>query len=852
LYVGGWTVVVTGSLALGVLGCSAAGEPSGGPLVAKERLARPAVVRRQPIADPRALGVVVHAPPTAEAAPLTGAAVDARALVITAAGTDAAFSAITTTLQFLGAPYDVLNATTGPALTPDSLATGSHGRYDAVFLDLGGLETPSGSAFTTAEWATLQNYEAAFGVRRVSLYTSPSSMYGLTDVGYVDPSKTPVTLTCTPAGSTTFVGTNCQNPIVMTDGWAYPAAVSSTDGSNTPLLVDASGNVYGVIRQYTDGREALALTFAQATYLTPYLQLAYGLVNWATRGLFIGERHVYAVPQIDDLFLASTIFTGGPPYRINGADLQALADWQSGMRAQPQFAALRLAWACNGAGSQSMPGDPLTARAIALGPTFAYINHSWDHPILDGLSYADVLTEFSRNDTFLRSLGLSPYATLNAVTPSISGLGSADAMRAIHDAGIRQIVSDTSVMGEGNPSPNAGMPNALEPSVLEMPRIPTNLFFDVSQPAEWIPEYEKLVTGGAAVDYPTMIGQTSDSLLDDLLAGNNDSWMFHQANARDYDGQGHSLLSDLLTATLDKYAAAATFPIVSPTMDDLATRVANRTTFNASGVTATITPTASMTVTVAEAATVPVTGLCTPGAESYAGQTISYLPLAAGASVTLSLTDCNPGYGTGGTTGSGGAMGSGGATGAAGGTTGTGGATGAGGTSGATGGASGTTGIAGADGSGAASGASGSTGGTEATGAGGAAGTSGGTTGAGGSSPAGTGGAPMPTGAGGAAGGQGGAGEETGAGGLGLDAGPPGAGPDGGVPPTGAGGIAAGDASAPPPFSPGAGCNCSTTTASPSPGAAVLFVGAIGFVLRRRRGRGDRQRPPRSSFLASA
>ena len=73
-----------------------------------------------------------------------------------------------------------------------------------------------------------------------------------------------------------------------------------------------------------------------------------------------------------------------------------------------------------------------------------------------------------------------------------------------------------------------------------------------------------------------MIDQTSDSLLRDLLEGNNDPWMFHQANTRDYDGGGHSLLSDLLTATFDKYAAVATLPIVSPTMDDLAARVINR------------------------------------------------------------------------------------------------------------------------------------------------------------------------------------------------------------------------------------------------------------------------------------
>ena len=98
----------------------------------------------------------------------------------------------------------------------------------------------------------------------------------------------------------------------------------------------------------------------------PYLQLAYGLVSWATRGLFVGERHVYAVPQIDDLFLASTIYTGGT-YRITDADMQALADWQAQARTRPLAASLRLSWAANGSGSQSRPGDPLTAKAVALG-----------------------------------------------------------------------------------------------------------------------------------------------------------------------------------------------------------------------------------------------------------------------------------------------------------------------------------------------------------------------------------------------------------------------------------------------------------------------------------------------------
>jgi hypothetical protein len=712
-------VAVVGGLAWGLLGCDS---PGAAPLVAPERHVRPPSVRRSVFQKPRSLIASVNSEPETGATALAGAVIDARALVITTDGTDAAFTAITQTLQYLGAPFDVLNATTGPALSAGQLASGTHGSYDAVFLDLGGLEKSGGSAFTDGEWTTLATYEAQFGVRRVALYTSPSAAYGLSANGSIDPSWAPITMTCTAAGSALFVGANCDKPIVMTAGWAYPAA--ATDAATTPLLLDASGNVFAALRQYSDGREAVALTFAQASYLTPYLELAYGLVSWATRGLFVGERHVYAVPQIDDLFLASALYTGGT-YRITDADLQALADWQSLTRGQALTAGFRLAWAANGQGSQSKPGDPLTAKARALGPTFSWINHSWDHPILDGLSYADVVSEFMRNDSYLQGLGLAPYATANAVTPSISGLGSSDAMQAIHDVGIRQIVSDTSVAGEDNPSPNAGLWNALQPTVLEIPRLPTNLDYDASLPAEWIAAYEATVSGGAAVDYPTAISHTSDDLVRALLTGSNDPWMFHQANTRDYDGKGDSLLSDLLTATFDKYAATATFPIESPTMDDLAGQVTRRMTLDASGVTAAIVPQTSLTVSVSQAAIVPVTGLCTPGAETYGGQTISYLALGAGQSVTLSMTGCNPGYvggGTGGATGAAGAtgmVGSSGArgsgAGAAGGGVGTGGATGTAGRSAAD---AGTAGAAGSGTGGIAAGIAGAAGTAETGGAG--------------------------------------------------------------------------------------------------------------------------------------
>jgi len=81
----------------------------------------------------------------------------------------------------------------------------------------------------------------------------------------------------------------------------------------------------------------------------------------------------------------------------------------------------------------------------------------------------------------------------------------------------------------------------------------------------------------------------------------------------------------------------------SPTMNELAQRVKDRMALNASGVSATIEPGAMLTVRVTNGATIPITGLCTPSAESYGGQRISYLPVAAGQPVTVSLTACAAG-----------------------------------------------------------------------------------------------------------------------------------------------------------------------------------------------------------------
>ncbi len=84
------------------------------------------------------------------------------------------------------------------------------------------------------------------------------------------------------------------------DAYAYtakPAAEDPATGiTNTPVLSDGNGNALGLVRKWPDGRENLALTFDSNQYVRHHQVLSYGLVNWVSRGMFLGERHVYMNP----------------------------------------------------------------------------------------------------------------------------------------------------------------------------------------------------------------------------------------------------------------------------------------------------------------------------------------------------------------------------------------------------------------------------------------------------------------------------------------------------------------------------------------------------------------------------
>ncbi|MGH2480947.1 MAG: hypothetical protein ACRDHW_14935, partial [Ktedonobacteraceae bacterium] len=264
--------------------------------------------------------------------------IDLKVLVVAADGNEVDLPAITQALDYLGVPYTVYVATQTPnGLTSGRLANGCHGYYQGIILTDGALVYNNGSSYVSAlsqqEWTSLWSYQANMGVRMVSWYTLPTSDYGYQAyTSAMDTSANPVATSLTTNGQTTFSYLASGATVTIQYAFTY-LANALTDGTDTPLLTDASGHALGLVHKTSDGRETLSLTFDSNPNLIHNIVLSYGLINWLTRGLFLGQRHVYMSPQVDDVFIddsdwqTSTVCGTDPDltgftYRINSNDLQ--------------------------------------------------------------------------------------------------------------------------------------------------------------------------------------------------------------------------------------------------------------------------------------------------------------------------------------------------------------------------------------------------------------------------------------------------------------------------------------------------------------------------------------------------
>jgi hypothetical protein len=382
-----------------------------------------------------------------------GQRVDLKVLLVSADGTEPGFDAWKAQLEREGVPFDTLVAYNGQAraatLTDARLAdyAADHARYQAVILatgDLGHQVTNANgttsflSAFSDAEWATLAKFERTFGIRRLSDYTAASAAHGLAPaVGAPQDGRVGV---LTAAGRAAFP--YLKGPVAIADDdpaaaetFGYPAKADPANPAAWQTLLAGPGDTayLGIYTHADDGREEMVMTVASNQFQNHNQLLRHGMLNWVTRGVFLGFQRNYLELQVDDLFLGddawdpathTTSYDPALASRMSPGDVDRAIAWS---RAR----GLRLDMAYNGGGSaleveRTDRADALAAKFAdpAVKVAFGYVNHTFEHPNLDCSSASFIRRQITDNLAWANARGL-PVNASEVVTGEHSGLANA-------------------------------------------------------------------------------------------------------------------------------------------------------------------------------------------------------------------------------------------------------------------------------------------------------------------------------------------------------------------------------------------------------------------------------------------
>ncbi len=437
---------------------------------------------------------------------------DLKLLVVNNSGANAGagyadFPAILQALNYFGVPYTVVDVSAG--VSASMLSDGScHGFYQGVIFAFGN------DIYTLPGMPLLTAYEQTFKARQINWFTFPGTDFGLNpDNATVDSTET-YSANFTPAGASTFFYANTSTPLSISNAFVYLATPNNgsvtplpAGASVTPLLSDSAGNALSLDYVLGDGREYLTQTFDSNPYLTHDLVLAYGLVNWVTRGIFLGEYHVFATQSIDDFFINDAEWIPGtactnpithdrtlgddpslPTFRLTSSDMTQLVAWQKAKQSDPLLSNFELSIAFNGVGTAGntdwtgVPAgstDTLVADLESYQQYFHWMSHTYDHPgTLDGLCRSaptgtgcgdpdtppmdsidlEVLTnlwvasqpggvnlDLDPSDAALAQLTFTDFDPHSMVTPGVTGLDDANVSPYLNQDGIAYVVTDTSV-----------------------------------------------------------------------------------------------------------------------------------------------------------------------------------------------------------------------------------------------------------------------------------------------------------------------------------------------------------------------------------------------------------------------
>jgi hypothetical protein len=621
-----------------------------------------------------------------QAAPAT-AKFALRALVIATDPADFGRDTWKTTLDRVGAGYDILYARDTPLTRNSLVRPDGTGRYGAILLTNGGLEIQNAagtfvSALSNDEWNLLWAYEREYGVRQATLYTSYGTFpedYCLRAGSETGVGTTPLSTTLTGAGPAVFSYLNRTATIPITQSYVYRDTLAA--GCAAQPVLAAGSSVLGVQATSTDGRERLALTVTSNQYLLHANLLVYGMFRWASRGLFLGEQRHSLNVDVDDWFgpvdelLPDGTYKPPPGFQLSAHDAYNANTRQTALRNRyPLAGEFTLGIAFNGRDAKlnSAPvcfpdGGPaqLTETSRCLRANFRWINHTMTHAKMNFSDFDINMNEIGQNLAVANMLELPIDRTI-LKTPEFSGLGvyhpdpnnnvdpptdhglgasNPELLRAAKTLRLKYLHGNMSFASEVPSCFNCGIVHPMESSLTVVPDWPTNIAYFSTNPAEEAYFYNlyygpngKFPAWPRNLTYDEIINVETDIALAHVATGSVYTHTFHVTNLRDYAG-GKTLVTDWAEALVSKYVSYYSVPLLSPGWTAIAAYATNRNAHFAAlnaGVDAVYDRARNRVTVISPAAgTVTVSGAQATGFTDYGDETSGPVELAANTPVTL-------------------------------------------------------------------------------------------------------------------------------------------------------------------------------------------------------------------------
>ncbi|MEW6581994.1 MAG: hypothetical protein AB1416_04455, partial [Actinomycetota bacterium] len=527
---------------------------------------------------PLALGVASRPEP--------GTRIDMKVLLLSADGQETGFAAWKAALDREGVPYDAKIADSESPFTDATFAdyAANRAKYQAVILASGDLVRPVGTApdiqyltaLSDAEWAALAKFESTFGVRQISDETTPGPLHGMNPPVSLVPAEQGGQV-----GQLTATGLQAfpylKGPVPIDAGSAGYQSTPVAGADFQTLLTGPNSSSYLGVYTHPDGREEMVMTVPGNQHQIHNALLRHGMLNWVTRGVYLGYQRDYFEMQVDDVFLTDDrwdVTTNTTPCDVASPPdpcpvspvLMTPADVDQAIAWQNQNG-LKLDMVFNGFGGQS--GTPattsgLTGKFLASAGQFRWINHTYTHENLDTLSQAELEAEIATNITFANTHSL-PIDPTELVTGEHSGLHNPAMPAALNAIGIKWIGAD----------------NSREPDqyaiggALTVPRHPSNVYYNVGTRAEQLDEYNHVYLAppaGACVASPTNTCLAAPATWEQYVASERDI-MFRHLVANDprphYAHQSNlaedRTLYDVMDATIGKYRTYYSTPLMQLT-----------------------------------------------------------------------------------------------------------------------------------------------------------------------------------------------------------------------------------------------------------------------------------------------